>query len=228
MPAEKFCGGERANFHEGQTQGPLLDSELEFTVQDVYGLIELNFISCHLWIQVTFEKFKNKILSTPLHQNPKVPAYKIRTYVLNSLEFGLPQNRARMYMIGVRQSGKGLKRPMPKVKKPNLKKPHLKHFILPDASLTETPKKLAKKAKVNVKWAKKKLAEDKMKIEPGDDAVVDTAAGKSFRQVQVGRCPTITKARGATPSFWLLRRRRSLDVISKMFLNLRRIFNLFN
>lgn len=178
------------------------------------------------WIQVTFERFKNKILSTPLHQNPKVPAYKIRTYVLNSLEFGLPQNRARMYMIGVRQSGKGLKRPMPRVKKPNLKKPHLKHFILPDASLTETSKKLATKAKVNVKWAKKKLAEDKMKIEPGDDAVVDTAAGQSFRQVQVGRCPTITKARGATPSFWLLRRRRSLDVISKMFLNLRRIINI--
>ena len=124
-------------------------------------------------------------------------------------------------MIGVRQSGKGLKRPAPKVKKPNLKKLHLKHFILPDASLTETPKKLAKKAKVNVKWAKQKLAEDRMKIEPGDYAVVDTAVGKSFRQVQVGRCPTITKARGAAPSFWLLRRRRSLDVISKMFLKLR-------
>jgi len=43
-----FCGGERANFHEGQTQGPLLDSELEFSVQDVYGLIELNSISCRL------------------------------------------------------------------------------------------------------------------------------------------------------------------------------------
>ncbi len=46
----------------------------------------------------------------------------------------------------------------------------------------------------NIKWGVRKLK--KMAIDPTkNDAIIDTMAGKSQRQVHVGFCPTITKSR---------------------------------
>ncbi len=117
-------------------------------------------------------------------------------------------------MVGVRQSYSGLKRPLPVIVKPKTGKPELKDFLRPLSEMAEskkTKKKLGKRGKKVLKWAQNKLQNDGVKIAPEDDAVVDTAAGKSFRQVQVGRCPTITKSRGATASFYLMKRKRPLD-----------------
>ena len=115
-------------------------------------------------------------------------------------------------MVGVRQSSSGLKRPLPVIVQPKTGKPELKDFLRPLSEMAEAKKKkLGKRGKKVLKWAQKNLQNDNAKIAPGDDAVVDTAAGRKFRQVQVGRCPTITKSRGATASFFLTQQKRPLD-----------------
>lgn len=172
--------------------------------------------SCNSWISIvcsqeTYKKFIGKILKAKL-KNSNLPAYRVKTFVLNSSQFGLAQNRERLYMVGVRQSSSGLKRPLPVIVQPKTGKPELKDFLRPLSEMAEAKKKkLGTRGKKVLKWAQKKLQNDNAKIAPGDDAVVDTAAGRKFRQVQVGRCPTITKSRGATASFYLMQRKRPLD-----------------
>ena len=51
-----------------------------------------------------------------------------------------------------------------------------------------------------------------MAIDPTrTDAIIDTMAGKSQRQVQVGFCPTITKSRGSSHAYWLTSQNRFLS-----------------
>ena len=124
------------------------------------------------------------------------------------MSFGLAQNRERVYLIGVRQNASGLKRADPKVLKPKgVKKPKLKDFLRP---LSAPSKKLSKGGKANVEWARKKLQSEGVHVPDDDDAVVDACAGKRFRQVTIGRCPTITRGRGASRGFFLLKEKRLL------------------
>ena len=62
----------------------------------------------------------------------------------------------------------------------------------------------------NIKWGVRKLK--KMAIDPTrTDAIIDTMAGKSQGQVQVGFCPTITKSRGSSHAYWLTSQNRFLS-----------------
>lgn len=168
--------------------------------------------------KASYKKFKEKILSAKLKNNRKVQAYKIKCFILNTMSYGLPQNRERVYIIGVRQSAKGLKRATPKVFKPKRAMAKLTDFLRP---LSAPSKKLSKAAKRNVKWAKKKLESQGVRLGDIDEAVVDSCAGKKFRQVTIDRCPTITRSRGSSRGFYLLKQGRFLafnfEIISNYF-----------
>ena len=108
--------------------------------------------------------------------------------------------------MGVRQSASGLKRPLPKNPTPKIsKKPELAKFLRP---LTVSPgdrQLKSKTAKKNFRWASKTYT-------GASEAVVDCGAGKEFRQVREGATPTITRARGASRSVFLLKERRYLTL----------------
>ena len=88
------------------------------------------------------------------------------------MDFGLAQNRERLYMVGVRQSYSGLKRPLPVIVKPKTGKPELKDFLRPLSEMAESKKKkkkkkLGKRGKKVLKWAQNKLQNDGVKIGKG-------------------------------------------------------------
>ena len=156
--------------------------------------------------QDAYKKFIKTIKDAKLKAKPSVPAYRLKTFVLNSLSFGLAQHRERVYILGVRQSASGLKRPLPKNPTPKIsKKPELAKFLRP---LTVSPgdrQLKSKTAKKNFRWASKTYT-------GASEAVVDCGAGKEFRQVREGATPTITRARGASRSVFLLKERRYLTL----------------
>ena len=168
-------------------------------------------------------------------------AYSVKAVVLNSLHFGLAQNRKRLYIVGIKnEKGKVMK-------PPNLKKKakivSLQKFVDKSAhhpkvhvawpvflsyllffiflSLVNTLKltcitdwkvsKLAKTLRRNIRWGEKELA--KKNVNPGEvPCVIDASAGNQ-KQVTIDRVPTITKSRGSGKnSFWLTSERRFLTV----------------
>ena len=65
-------------------------------------------------------------------------------------------------------------------------------------------------------WAEKKLKKKGVVLGTDEEAVVDAGAGKKFRQVTVGRCPTIARSRGSSRNSYLLKRKRFLGFQSHL------------
>ena len=135
---------------------------------------------------------------------------------LNAEDLGLPQHRERIYILGVRnsQSG-GVKRTKPLVRKCWRKKQvKLARFL---RSLKVKPcretlsRKLSKGGRRNLKWALKELCRSGRALRgmsDDDEVVLDASAGKDFRQIMFNTCPTITRARGSSRSFYLMKQGR--------------------
>lgn len=152
-----------------------------------------------------------RLREAKLNSDRTQAAYKIKSVVLNSASFGLPQNRERVYIMGVRQST-SLKRPMPTISMPTVQKPRIRDCLRP-LSVQQRTVRHSKTALLNIRWAKRRLDGLRKKGVQIVDPICDCGAGRKFRQLRYdGLCPTITRSRGAQASFYLLDEDRRLGL----------------
>ena len=118
-----------------------------------------------------------------------MPGYRVNYGIVNTKDFGVPQNRRRIYILGAKSNL------MPKVPNQKIKTAPLRKFLL-DKTKTSleyrfplTSPTASKTFTDNVKWAQKFLKSHGLNANQVD-AVVDTSAGKQKR------C-TVNEARSA-------------------------------
>jgi DNA-cytosine methyltransferase len=134
------------------------------------------------------------------------PAYNVRFQVFDSSDFGVPQKRERVYILGRRTDKMTGRRDAHPIDALKCQKPSLRKFL----NLPVADKRLSKDALLrdahgaaavrNLKMAFAKM--DCMGLQLTDDVVVDVASGQGLNMM-VDMCPTITKSRGQGRGFFL-------------------------
>jgi site-specific DNA-cytosine methylase len=120
------------------------------------------------------------------------------------MDYGLPQDRRRLYFIGARRSAnKKVKNPKIEVPKSLRRKaPSLLGFL--SESRSQKTKAVARSTLSKTALSNILAAEDKYRPIPAAPVIVDTAAGKNFRNATVDKVPTLIKSRcSARAYFWL-------------------------
>jgi len=135
-------------------------------------------------------------------------AYAINYAVLNSRNFGVPQNRERLYIVGrrvdhIKVDTRTINLTAAAVAKP----PAIRDFLGVQAAKvdlrTSVPFPANSLAAKNLKLATMKLKSAGLNLaDVNVDAVVDLASGRGVN-VMNGICPTITRARGSCQGFYL-------------------------
>ena len=131
---------------------------------------------------------------------------------LNCLDFGLPQNRARIYIVGVRRDAFGACTGItgfPWPKKKNLAPVPLKRFLCGGRALAGS--KLSPGQGWRLEKAKKIIAdrEGNPSTEPW---VVEISSGRSDPTVMLGHVPCLTRTRAAGGGHWITELGRFLTV----------------
>lgn len=133
-------------------------------------------------------------------------AYNISFKVLNSKDFGLAQNRERVYIVGCRASVANRLFQFPEPSR----MPLLRSFLDKNAAL-EGDRPLSKTNARNIKQAEAELRDAGVK--PSSvDVVVDIGSGTKRVNFMHGLCPTITKTRCASRDFYITSQRRRLSM----------------
>ena len=133
--------------------------------------------------------------------------YHIEWSILNSLDYGLPQNRKRIWVIGVHKDSSyhTIEWP-PKDGKP----PNSENFLDPktatERDVTQLPLPTTKTAACQLKFA-----EAKFKDLDNQTIFVDTGVGVNRPTSALGHSPCIIRARGPI-GFWISNRRREMSV----------------
>ena len=129
------------------------------------------------------------------------PSYEIRFHCVNSLNFGLPQHRERLYIVGVHR---GLCPDGPKLKLPvgTSPAPDLLKFLGSPSPVKRRRMPSQATAKKNIRLAKLRIWKRLQVKSSSVPAVVDLANGRGLN-MRLNACPTITRSRGGGRDFWV-------------------------
>ena len=147
-------------------------------------------------------------------------AYAIDYAILNSKNFGVPQTRERLYIVGRRVDHIKVHGYLNLVAAAVAKPPALREFlgVKPAVDRTSSPFPNKSLAANNLQLAMLKLKSEGLNAADSNvDAVVDLASGRGVN-VMNGICPTITRARGSCQGFYLtsIARRLSVQELCKL------------
>lgn len=135
-----------------------------------------------------------------------VAYYDIAFKVLNSKNFGLPQNRERVYIVGCRKSVSTRAFKFPR----GIPTPPLSSFLDKPGAIADN-RPLSKTNKRNIRQAEAELTEAGVK--PSSvDVVVDIGSGTKRVNFMHDLCPTITKTRCAARDFYITSQGRRLSM----------------
>jgi len=166
-------------------------------------------------------------------ENPKNTMYLLTWNIYNSKHFGVPQNRERLYIVGLRRSNivkldwvRHNKKFTDMMNQCVMETPDIRNFLgqlkekthqavedninmhLRSAAFNNTAKKNLRNAMSQIRAAKLDLS--------SSDIVVDLANGFSRTHLMYNMCPTITRTRGAREDFYLMSTARRLSVLDYM------------
>ena len=147
-------------------------------------------------------------------------AYAIDYAILNSKNFGVPQTRERLYIVGRRVDHIKVHGNLNLFAAAVAKPPALREFlgVKPAVDRTSSPFPNKSLAAKNLQLAMLKLKSEGLNAADSNvDAVVDLASGRGVN-VMNGICPTITRARGSCQGFYLtsIARRLSVQELCKL------------
>ena len=160
----------------------------------------------------THEKAFGKMLGT-LRASGR---YFVSWRKLNCLDFGLPQNRDRVYIVGVRRdvvpaaAGSTTGFPWPKKKK-NLAPVPLKRFLCGGRALASSKLRPGSGRWRNLKKAKKIIA-DRKGNPSAEPWAVDLGSGRGDPTCMLGHVPCLTRTRAASGGHWITELGRFLAV----------------
>lgn len=143
-------------------------------------------------------------------------SYEVMFHLVNSQDFGLPQNRDRVYFVGVhrercahRLSSRPLR--LPGGLNVDGCKPDLMKFLGNPSPVKRKSLPTSTTARRNILLATKELRRAGWKRPSDVAAVVDLGSGRGLN-MKVGCCPTITRCRGGARDFWVTCLGRRLSV----------------
>ena len=147
-------------------------------------------------------------------------AYAIDYAILNSKNFGVPQTRERLYIVGRRVDHIKVHGNLNLFAAAVAKPPALREFlgVKPAVDRTSSPFPNKSLAAKNLQLAMLKLKSEGVNAADSNvDAVVDLASGRGVN-VMNGICPTVTRARGSCQGFYLtsIARRLSVQELCKL------------
>ena len=132
--------------------------------------------------------------------------YRVDAKIYNAVEFGLPQKRRRLYIVGLHKD-EHIQPELPDP--PSVELPLLSSFLDEDyGALRARPGKRQGTARRNLKQFQQVMEENGI---DGDQEtwVVDVDASKRFVSAEHEICPTLTYSRAS--GFWLTSRRRRMN-----------------
>ena len=132
--------------------------------------------------------------------------YRVDAKIYNAVEFGLPQKRRRLYIVGLHKD-EHIQPELPDP--PSVELPLLSSFLDEDyGALGAQPGKRQGTARRNLKQFQQVMEENGI---DGDQEtwVVDVDASKRFVSAEHEICPTLTYSRAS--GFWLTSRRRRMN-----------------
>ena len=183
--------------------------------------------------KATFSAILKLLGSLKCPDHPDHPMYWVTWGIYNSRHYGVPQNRERLYIVGLRTSKMGSQ---------DFESHNNKFTTMMNECVRETPdirdflgqvkrgnhqvvEELIKKDLRSMsfnKTAKKNLSNAMDQIRAANldlsraDIVVDLANGFSRTHLMYNICPTITKTRGAREDFYLISTASRLTVLDYM------------
>ena len=132
--------------------------------------------------------------------------YRVDAKIYNAVEFGLPQKRRRLYIVGLHKD-EHIQPELPDP--PSVELPLLSSFLDEDyGALRARPGKRQGTARQNLKQFQQVMKENGI---DGDQEtwVVDVDASKRFVSAEHEICPTLTYSRAS--GFWLTSHRRRMN-----------------
>ena len=171
---------------------------------------------------LSFGKVPHGSNSSPLSRVVKflkqLNLYTIFDNVLNTADFGIPQQRERVYMVGIQTRLIRLPFQWPdRIRATRLSKFWDRTATGRIVKSREVPQDLLlkKTSFVNLRKAWKDMV--KLGLNPEQtDAIVDIGAGKGYGSFRIGECPTITPGRGKGFGFYSTMLTRPLSLTEMM------------
>ena len=130
--------------------------------------------------------------------------YFVDWKILDSSDYGVAQHRERLYIIGIRRDSYATKFNWPE-KRPA---PKLNKFWDKQTASRLTTKRQLNIAARTIAKIKKTESIDPFKT----SCIIDVGSGLNNDTYMVGRCPTITKARGMSPGFYDTARNTKISI----------------
>jgi DNA-cytosine methyltransferase len=170
-----------------------------FIVENVASLLNAPHKSTYLRIKSALLRMKD---------DKGQPAYHVRCKLLNSYDFGVPQCRSRVYIVGVRAdtATRLFKFPSP------VAKPRLGEFLLQCSGKNPSPTALTPTNFKNITYSENAMRAGK--VDPRSTwAIIDAGTGRpgKLRPFHLHHCPCITKTRARAGDFYCTRLQRKLD-----------------
>ena len=147
---------------------------------------------------------KHKALMDKMIKILKSNGYIVEWKVLDSADYGVAQHRERLYIIGIRRDSYVTEFSWPA----KLTMPPLRQFWDRRTSLKLTTTRQLNVAAHTIHKIKANESFNPFKT----SCIIDVGSGRNNYTYMVGRCPTITKARGMSPGFYDTARNTKISV----------------
>ena len=145
-------------------------------------------------------------------------AYQVRWRVINAQDYGTPQNRPRVYVVGILGSASAgqsafawpKKRPRTSMKQFLSQVAAARKSATPLQATSATTRPLSKTNQRNLTAGLRKLQD--LGAGPSTDAIIDIGHGRTGHvSLMIDRCPTVTRTRAAGQDYWLTSQQRRLS-----------------
>lgn len=198
-----------------------------FVIENVKGIVNKNH-------KPHFRRLLRSLRAV-CHPDGKKPFYRVTWQVVDSRDFGLPQRRKRVYVLGSRTCPHNDKSLTPSGQKTNSAKSLTRHHmripgkkgLLSDYISPKRRKELFPKnatAIRNLKAGMRKLRRQGHNPQK-KCCVIDLGAGK-FQQVSAESLPTLTRTRCSSRAYWLTQARTRRVATSAWHVNLNLVSNI--